>query len=142
MQWITIGLILKDVENVQSTFCHCKMKMFIYIKYKIFFKNRIFKMKKGKFLYRQFYSNCEPRHGKWRLNLGTQRRIQGGGQGGSAPRPANGELRASHFLNLKLKSEDHKKLVCGPEPPWQKSEWKIYLECIFILIGWLSGIAN
>ena len=41
----------------------------------------------------------------------------GGGQGGSAPRPANGELRASHFLNLKLKSEDHKKLVCGPEPP-------------------------
>ena len=72
------------------------------------------------------------------------------------PTPQPLELRAfTSFSNLKQKSKEHKKeLVCPlftelrrcirePEPPWHKSEWKIYLECTFILIGWaLSGIAK
>ena len=52
-----------------------------------------------------------------------QGRIQGGGQRGKCPgpRPVKGGSELSHFSNLKLKSEEHKKNWFADRSPNEKS---------------------
>ena len=50
----------------------------------------------------------------------------GGRQGGAVPLPRTQSY--THFSNLKLKSEEHKKIVCcsklgSPPPPTQKNKY-------------------